>query len=120
MEFFWIWLYITLSKLGAPVVLATWWSLLVSTFFIWAIAHGEGYKPRMLVKFLFFSYLFLGFAVHLTALAVPGKEEMAYIIGGGVALKISQTEEAQKLPENTLKALNRFLENIATEEEVTQ
>lgn len=53
----------------------------------------------------------------LVTCLIPTKEEIAWIVGGSVAYNLSQTEEAQKLPENTLKALNSFLEGVTDKAE---
>jgi len=55
----------------------------------------------------------------LTSLVVliPDKKDFYFIIGGSVALSLSQNEEAQKLPNNVLKALNAFLEETVEAEE---
>lgn len=47
----------------------------------------------------------------------PDKEDLAFIFGGAIAVDIATTEEAQKLPDNLLKAANSFLEGVYTEED---
>jgi len=49
--------------------------------------------------------------------AIPSKEEAAWIIGGSFAFDIAQTDEAQKLPDNVLRAVNNFLEDSVKEGE---
>ena len=50
-------------------------------------------------------------------LLFPDKEDIAYIFGGTALISIAQTEEAQKLPDNILEAVNVFLEGVADEDE---
>lgn len=45
----------------------------------------------------------------------PSVKQLGWIVGGGVAWNISQTEEAKKLPDNVLKTLNSFLEGVYEE-----
>ena len=49
----------------------------------------------------------------------PSKEDLAWIIGGSVAINVAQMEEAQELPQNLIDAANKFLEstNATTETE---
>lgn len=47
----------------------------------------------------------------------PDKEDLALIFGGTALVHVAQTEEAQKLPDNLLKAANAFLEGVYEEEE---
>jgi len=42
----------------------------------------------------------------------PNKEDLILIVGGTALISVAQTEEAQKLPENVLKAANAFLEGV--------
>jgi hypothetical protein len=53
--------------------------------------------------------------IWLLAAAIPDTEDLKYIIGGAVAWNVAQTEEAQRLPENVLRAANSFLEKIDAE-----
>ncbi|MFW0776289.1 MAG: hypothetical protein ACN2B6_01035 [Rickettsiales bacterium] len=43
----------------------------------------------------------------------PSKDDLYFIAGGGLTLMAAQNEEVQKLPENTVKAVNSFLERVA-------
>lgn len=46
----------------------------------------------------------------------PDREDVALIFGGAALVSVAQTEEAQKLPENVLKAANKFLDEVEVEE----
>ena len=58
----------------------------------------------------------LGLVVFLAMALCPDKKDLIFIAGGAATYNLSQTEEAQKLPDNILKALNTFLEGISEEE----
>lgn len=44
---------------------------------------------------------------------LPGEKKLLRIVGVGAAYHLTQTDEAKKLPDNVLKAVNTFLENAA-------
>lgn len=56
--------------------------------------------------------LWISVAMILFIVAVPAKKDLAWILGGGITWKVAQSEEVQKLPENTAKAVNHFLESV--------
>jgi hypothetical protein len=45
---------------------------------------------------------------------LPGEKQLLRIVGVGAAYHLTQTDEAKKLPDNVLKAVNTFLENAAS------
>lgn len=53
----------------------------------------------------------------ILTILVPSKEDIAWIVGGGITLNIAQSEEARQLPDNVLNAANQFLESIKESEE---
>lgn len=46
----------------------------------------------------------------------PRAESLAYIFGGAALVSVAETEEAQKLPDKVLRAVNVFLEGVAEED----
>lgn len=74
----------------------------------------EGGK-RMITLLRRLGFSLLSFILVLS-LIVPSKQGMLWIIGGGAAYNIATSEEAKKLPDSVLKALNMFLEDIQEEE----
>lgn len=54
------------------------------------------------------------------ALLIPTREDLYFILGGTVLYEAAQSVEEgefQKLPDNSVKALNRFLEQLSAEED---
>ena len=67
--------------------------------------------------------LILMFTLSVLSSLSPNEEQIKYIIGGYFALEtasaVSEMEEAKRLPDNVLGAVNSFLEEIKDENVVT-
>ena len=122
MEFFLIWLYFFLSNLS---VLATIGLIIIGVcsaigliIMIMPYCAELDESPAKVIGRLPCKKLWVILVITLVVLAtaVPNKDQMAWIVGGGVVLKVGQNEEVQKLPENTVKAVNRFLNSISEDE----
>lgn len=121
MEFFWIWLYFMFAKFTSIAIHGIWILALLLCFFTFLVTVDPNKTKEEMeqtvkdLSILFKRYVVCSIVLLLMWSAVPDKEELGWIVGGGVALKISQMEEAQKIPDSVLGAANRFLESIAEE-----
>lgn len=79
-------------------------------FVAWIIVSEEKTAMEILRKAKPYSGYLIAIVAFL--IIVPSKQDALYIIGGGVALQGIQNEEVQELPENLVKAMNVFLEEI--------
>lgn len=123
-EFFLIWLYVTTSGIAdalVPITLVGAILYLLGHIPLWVCSdYDMSSSTRQKISNWFSStrkpLVIWSLFVIVFASAVPSKNELAFIVGGGVALHAIQTEEVQALPTNVLNALNRFLEQVGTEE----
>ena len=122
MEFFLIYVYIVLSKLSflAGILLLFGGAFTLAAWVLAGGMHSEGDSDllRLLVHHRR-PQIYTILLLLMLLCAVPDKEEVAWIIGGGVAYNIASTEEAQQLPDNVLGALNTFLEQGQEDEQDT-
>ena len=58
------------------------------------------------------AYVVIGLIATFVSVAVPSKDQVKWIIGGGVTYNVLSTDEARALPDNLFKAANNFLEGI--------
>jgi len=85
-------------------------------FFSGSMSEGDKRIYQEMAKYIkVYAIFFACFSV-INA-AVPDKEEAVWIIGGTFAFDIAKTDEAQKLPDNVLEVVNKFLEDAAKESE---
>lgn len=115
---FWIWLYLTIGNLGWVIVLL--WTVALMGGLIAAFA-GEacnfdkdcsGWGIYIALKRTAITALVLALIFSLIASAYPSRTDLAWIVGGAGAIHLAQSEEAQKLPDNVLRAMNSFLEGV--------
>ena len=121
MEFFLIWLYFFLSNLSVLAAIGliiigvcSAIGLIITLFYCAELGESPAKVIGRLPCKKLWAILMITLVVLATA--VPNKDQMAWIVGGGVVLKVGQNEEVQKLPENTVKAVNRFLNSISEDE----
>jgi len=102
-----IYLYLTLLNIteGAIGIILF---LIVAHFFVRVVFEEEG---KCYFKHLGICLLVAAFVSGL----LPSKSDLTYIVGGASLWSVAQTEEAQKLPSNVLKALNTVLESVQEE-----
>lgn len=70
----------------------------------WMYSTGKTYIIACLIMFVVCSF-------------VPSPKQLAIIVGLPAAYNVATSTEAQKLPDNILKAVNGFLEETAKEED---
>ena len=86
----------------------------------WGVASGISWVEKadevfkLTRKLRWVPYVALLFIIANALL--PTKEQLAWIIGGSVAVSIASTEEAKQLPENVLGAVNSFLKQMQEDE----
>lgn len=122
---FWIWLYLAVGKLVWVVILA------------WVVAAALGLLVFMLgiesdfgksltfegaptddsrnflwAKRLSIKAFCLSITLSLIGSLYPSKEDLMWIIGGAGVIHVAQSDEARKLPDNVLRAMNSFLEGV--------
>lgn len=116
---------VAISLATAVTIILMFGTVAYVVFFISVLCIDDDYPSdkspvSSILDWLLSTYkkFFTAFIV-LTSLVVliPDKKDFYFIIGGSVALSLSQNEEAQKLPNNVLKALNAFLEETVEAEE---
>lgn len=122
---FWIWLYLVVGKLASPGPIVLLCCLAAMAGFC-IFMHLSIDEPSNAEK-IFSSSVHIGKKVGvvivvliLINLLYPTKNDLALIFGGSLALDLAQTEEAQKIPENTLKAINTFLEAVADQDQTKE
>lgn len=117
---FWIWLYLTIGNLAWIIVLL-WIVAFIGGFA--AVFAGEdcnfdkdshGWGLHIALKRTATGAFVLAFVFSLIASAYPSRTDLAWIVGGAGAIHLAQTEEAQKLPDNVLRAMNSFLEGVGS------
>lgn len=120
------WLYFSLGEvLGKATLIcglvtatagATW---VVSSFLASDECYPEVHKARA-AKAIPVAYKFAkAWAVFLILGSfIPGETRLMKIVGIGSAYHLTQTDEAKKLPDNVLKAVNSFLEGVAANKNV--
>lgn len=115
MEFLLIYLYTVLEKFSVLAGVTIF--ALLAGILITAIVTEYGEEADKIKELFFRRWVFYTLAVCLALLVLtPSKKDVAWIIGGGVAYNVATTDEAKKLPDNVLGALNRFIESAEEHE----
>lgn len=101
----------------ASIVAAIFWVLLAlfTSLCIAGTVEKEREALRSINAFVWAKKKWLILCAVLICLT-PSRSDLYFIAGGAVAISISQSEEAKKLPDAALKALLNFLETLSTEE----
>lgn len=127
---FWIWLYLAVGNLGWVVFLA-WVVAVVLGAFAFMLGIESDFGKRLTLEgaptddsriFLWakrFSIkaFCLSITLSLIGSLYPSKEDLMWIIGGAGAIHVAQSDEARKLPDNVLRAMNSFLEGVGEPKE---
>ena len=116
---FWIYLYLTIGNLAWVVELATFVAIGASIF--WVVAWLHEADPDEDPEFATFSKwtkraIITALSLLVVSTFYPSREDLAWMFGGATVYSLTQNEEAQKLPDNVLKAANTFLEGISEPE----
>ena len=111
-----LYLYVVAGKFftagsGLSVAAMAAWGL--GYFVVWQERYEKEGRAK-LNKFIWLPYVAAFFILGNTL--IPTKEQLAWIIGGSVAVSIASTEEAKQLPENVLGAVNSFLKQMHEDE----
>lgn len=112
-EMFLIWAYLTIDSLLRLGLIIFFFLTVVWLIAGMATHQDERFQDinKKAEKYFFQSIKILTVLLILR-MVVPNKTEVGYIIGGSVVLNVASSSEAQKLPENVLKAANKFLEGV--------
>lgn len=123
MEFFLIYAYFFITSITGWLIGLTVLSLIAGVIFLLVLGieepdleDGTWKKIKLTIKR---AVLFIVLPTILLTSAVPSKEEIAWIVGGGVTLNVAMSEEGRQIPDNVLSAANSFLESIDTREAET-
>lgn len=110
-----LWIFFSTKHLLSFLVLTSTISAIIITI-AWSIWENEiktsSSDPEISSKFKFWFRVAI-FSLFITGglrSLYPSDSDLRYIIGGTALFNVSNTEEAQKLPENVLRAANNFLE----------
>lgn len=112
-EFVYVWLYTVVLKFGNVAGVMLLVGLVAGIAAI--IAATEGVDIRWSKKWFITWFSVIGVLLAVRVI-IPSKSDLAWIIGGGTVLKLSQNEEVQQLPANLARIVNDFIETAEEEQ----
>lgn len=127
MEYFILWLCSICSVLSVTFGWFTAISLVIGVivFILKLVELNNGYDSvdelecaRVFLKYTggFLKYIILGGIFWIMAVSIPSTKDAYAIFGVGATLNyLNNSSEAQKIPDNALKAVNYYLESIIPE-----
>lgn len=118
MEFFIVYLVTILSKVAvlAGICLALALIAFVIASIIYGVIYGDG-EDTTAVRTTWKNIIKVIVVSAFLVVFIPGRNQIVWIAGGGLALMAVQNEEVQELPENIVKAVNSFLETFVEVED---
>ena len=126
-EFIWIYVYTVLDGLSTFSVASLWFGgvclliigLTYAASFDDVFETGADYGKR--ISAMFKPFIFFMIICVLVSVLVPSKDDLKFIIGGGLAWKgidaAKDIEGINELPENLVGAVNHFLKEIQEDKE---